>query len=375
MDKTPPPPQLAGIVIRVHGQDNTTTINPEEDIHTDKTPQLASIVIRGTPSTAAFALKDPTGRWLDGSLTYKERFEASLEAAVQRRKSGGTTRDSTSTLKAWLNEHRKNPYPTKGEKIMLAIITKMTLTQVSTWFANARRRLKKENKMTWGPAANAAEKSTEEGIDMDSGDEGHRTSEDIKDEDEDNENDSKAAIFAIKNCYYSQDRLLKNIAAEINKLNKNIKISLQWIPSHVGVPGNEEADRLAKEGAAGHPDAVNSETYLSARDHTNKLKLQLIRNHRDSFHHSWYQAENPKKQTLQLNRRESTQLARWKSGHLRPLVYKEGAKSFPMCTRCKTEEATPQHSLNCIGKDKRSLYSEPRRVLELLYEHDLQDLV
>ncbi|KAL1440072.1 hypothetical protein MTO96_009889 [Rhipicephalus appendiculatus] len=61
------------------------------------------------------------------------------------------TRDSTSTLKAWLNEHRKNPYPTKGEKIMLAIITKMTLTQVSTWFANARRRLKKENKMTWEP--------------------------------------------------------------------------------------------------------------------------------------------------------------------------------------------------------------------------------
>lgn len=34
---------------------------------------------------------------------------------------------------------------------MLAIITKMTLTQVSTWFANARRRLKKENKMTWEP--------------------------------------------------------------------------------------------------------------------------------------------------------------------------------------------------------------------------------
>jgi hypothetical protein len=50
-----------------------------------------------------------------------------------------------------LNEHKKNPYPTKGEKIMLAIITKMTLTQVSTWFANARRRLKKENKMTWEP--------------------------------------------------------------------------------------------------------------------------------------------------------------------------------------------------------------------------------
>lgn len=63
------------------------------------------------------------------------------------------TRETTSTLKAWLQEHKKNPYPTKGEKIMLAIVTKMTLTQVSTWFANARRRLKKENKVTWGRSA------------------------------------------------------------------------------------------------------------------------------------------------------------------------------------------------------------------------------
>ncbi|XP_048872217.1 iroquois homeobox 7 [Brienomyrus brachyistius] len=59
------------------------------------------------------------------------------------------TRESTSALKAWLNEHLKNPYPTKGEKIMLAIVTKMSLTQVSTWFANARRRLKKENRVSW----------------------------------------------------------------------------------------------------------------------------------------------------------------------------------------------------------------------------------
>ncbi|GBN26729.1 Iroquois-class homeodomain protein IRX-4 [Araneus ventricosus] len=48
--------------------------------------------------------------------------------SVARRKNA--TRETTNTLKAWLYEHRKNPYPTKGEKIMLAIITKMTLTQV-----------------------------------------------------------------------------------------------------------------------------------------------------------------------------------------------------------------------------------------------------
>lgn len=59
------------------------------------------------------------------------------------------TRETTATLKDWLEEHGQNPYPTKGEKIMLSIITKMSLTQVSTWFANARRRMKKENKALW----------------------------------------------------------------------------------------------------------------------------------------------------------------------------------------------------------------------------------
>lgn len=60
------------------------------------------------------------------------------------------TRETTSALKAWLHQHLKNPYPTKAEKIMLAVITQMSLTQVSTWFANARRRLKKENKLNGG---------------------------------------------------------------------------------------------------------------------------------------------------------------------------------------------------------------------------------
>ncbi|OQR73305.1 hypothetical protein BIW11_09813, partial [Tropilaelaps mercedesae] len=77
------------------------------------------------------------------------------------------TRETTSTLKAWLNEHRKNPYPTKGEKIMLAIITRMTLTQVSTWFANARRRLKKENKMTWSPRNRGDEEEEDDDDDDD----------------------------------------------------------------------------------------------------------------------------------------------------------------------------------------------------------------
>ncbi|KAL3860024.1 hypothetical protein ACJMK2_010198, partial [Sinanodonta woodiana] len=75
----------------------------------------------------------------------------------------------------------KNPYPTKGEKIMLAIITKMTLTQVSTWFANARRRLKKENKMTWSPRNRCADDED------DSADKNDDDSNDDKDDADKNE--------------------------------------------------------------------------------------------------------------------------------------------------------------------------------------------
>ncbi|XP_007946128.1 iroquois-class homeodomain protein IRX-6 [Orycteropus afer afer] len=95
-----------------------------------------------------------------GQYQYDRYGSVELSGAGRRK---NATRETTSTLKAWLNEHRKNPYPTKGEKIMLAIITKMTLTQVSTWFANARRRLKKENKMTWAPKNKGGEERKVEG--------------------------------------------------------------------------------------------------------------------------------------------------------------------------------------------------------------------
>ncbi|XP_054706843.1 LOW QUALITY PROTEIN: homeobox protein caupolican-like [Uloborus diversus] len=129
--------------------------------------------------STAYGMKDAGDPWRGIAPSASYYYDPSLAAYGYggldfngaRRKN--VTRDSTSTLKAWLNEHRKNPYPTKGEKIMLAIITKMTLTQVSTWFANARRRLKKENKMTWEPRNK-----------MDA--------DDVKDYDDDDDNDEDA---------------------------------------------------------------------------------------------------------------------------------------------------------------------------------------
>nr|XP_057916640.1 mohawk homeobox a isoform X2 [Doryrhamphus excisus] len=74
--------------------------------------------------------------------------------AVRHRRNGGrpggskvrhkrqALQDMARPLKQWLYKHRDNPYPTKTEKILLALGSQMTLVQVSNWFANARRRLK-----------------------------------------------------------------------------------------------------------------------------------------------------------------------------------------------------------------------------------------
>ncbi|XP_039098293.1 iroquois-class homeodomain protein IRX-6 [Hyaena hyaena] len=124
---SPEPPTLYG------------ALNPQYEFK-----EAAGSFTPGLAQAGAYYPYEPTL----GQYQY-DRYGAVELSGTGRRKNA--TRETTSTLKAWLNEHRKNPYPTKGEKIMLAIITKMTLTQVSTWFANARRRLKKENKMTWAP--------------------------------------------------------------------------------------------------------------------------------------------------------------------------------------------------------------------------------
>ncbi|KAM4727529.1 homeobox protein Mohawk-like isoform 1-T2 [Anableps anableps] len=61
---------------------------------------------------------------------------------VKARHKRQVLQDMARPLKHWLYKHRDNPYPTKTEKVLLALGSHMTLVQVSNWFANARRRLK-----------------------------------------------------------------------------------------------------------------------------------------------------------------------------------------------------------------------------------------
>uniref|UniRef100_A0A3Q3D332 Mohawk homeobox b n=1 Tax=Hippocampus comes TaxID=109280 RepID=A0A3Q3D332_HIPCM len=76
------------------------------------------------------------------SSSIKYRRYGSRLGGVKVRHKRQVLQDMARPLKHWLYKHRDNPYPTKTEKVLLALGSHMTLVQVSNWFANARRRLK-----------------------------------------------------------------------------------------------------------------------------------------------------------------------------------------------------------------------------------------
>ncbi|CAG5897074.1 unnamed protein product [Menidia menidia] len=78
----------------------------------------------------------------ENSSALKYRRPGSRLSGVKVRHKRQVLQDMARPLKHWLYKHRDNPYPTKTEKVLLALGSHMTLVQVSNWFANARRRLK-----------------------------------------------------------------------------------------------------------------------------------------------------------------------------------------------------------------------------------------
>ncbi|XP_066928201.1 homeobox protein six1-like isoform X2 [Clytia hemisphaerica] len=63
------------------------------------------------------------------------------------RKTSSLPKEATGLLKTWLINHKSDPYPSVLEKQQLANLSGLTIPQVKTWFANARRRSKTNSEM------------------------------------------------------------------------------------------------------------------------------------------------------------------------------------------------------------------------------------
>jgi ribonuclease HI len=75
---------------------------------------------------------------------------------------------------------------------------------------------------------------------------------------------SKAAIQAITSNHTPEDETItecRKLRKHLQKQNKSI--AFQWIPSHIGIVGNEIADELAKKG-------TGVQTFLHPRSNLRK---------------------------------------------------------------------------------------------------------
>ena len=59
-----------------------------------------------------------------------------------KRNSPAYAKSAIDTMSSWLDNNSENPYPTRATKLMMCSTFDLTLTQVTQWFANARRRNK-----------------------------------------------------------------------------------------------------------------------------------------------------------------------------------------------------------------------------------------
>ncbi|GFT34565.1 uncharacterized protein TNCV_4125231 [Trichonephila clavipes] len=145
-----------------------------------------------------------------------------------------------------------------------------------------------------------------------------------------------------------------DILYKLVRLGQRKEVCLQWIPSHVGVPGNKATDELAGRGC----DLPNpSTTVLTHTEIHSFQRNKMNLTWRNPPAHHCYAAKSPGLSIqCRSSRAHQTALARLRSGHLRSMTLVQGVKCFFTCP-CSLL-ASPAHLLDCWGISLRQVYEE-----------------
>ena len=146
------------------------------------------------------------------------------------------------------------------------------------------------------------------------------------------------ALSVLQALQSGKEKELNDLFTALSSLCKRHHVTLQWIPSHCDVQGNEKADTLAKEGST--KEQVDKSTTLRETKTAIKAKQQSMwlqrhpqHNKRDPYH--------------LLTRQEQVIIFRLRTGHSRlkgHLFHRLHIGESALCP-CGAANQTPEHLL------------------------------
>ncbi|KAJ8977196.1 hypothetical protein NQ317_009430 [Molorchus minor] len=154
-----------------------------------------------------------------------------------------------------------------------------------------------------------------------------------------------------------KSRLVLECKKTLNDLASRNKVILTWVPGHSGVRGNEEADRLAREGSAMYPIGPEPILGVPYSMGVSAMKELLIREFKNSWHvtpgmrQAKTHIEGPllklTKCLLGMNRRDIRMVTGLLTGHchLNRHLQLIGIAEDPECRWCLEDEETSSHVL------------------------------
>ena len=137
--------------------------------------------------------------------------------------------------------------------------------------------------------------------------------------------------------------MIQDLHSSLDKLTAQFPSSLQWVPTHVGLTGNEKADRLAKIGSQA-PQTQNPVTYIE-----DKTLLHSRYNGDWKNENGGYQAHHYP--IWRLERAQQTTIFCLHTGHcgLSAHLKRTGISDNSLC-ECGQADQTTDHVVQCCPK-------------------------
>ena len=195
--------------------------------------------------------------------------------------------------------------------------------------------------------------------------------------------DSLSTLQALENLENENDFGIEHLALSIDGLLASyaVQLTLQWIPGHCDLQGNERADRLAKEGAR----KMQPEKPTSYKT----VRRILKSNTRNEWLKRWRDGEtgrvvfqelkepNPKDNINSLSRKEQSAIFQLRTGHSKLNYHLNRFDPIhpPHCRNCTHPYETTEHVLfECLGlkKDREKLLPPLPTIGNSLYSSTLQ---